>query len=122
MRAPPRMLAAALAAFVIGCDDGAGSNPDPLHPPGAECADPNDPACVGPERCPDPNDPRCKPPEPPEPPEDVASRTTEAVDRAHVEAESRALNATLEQRVAFQTQERNRLWALSRAPFLITDR
>ncbi|WP_434386840.1 PAS domain-containing protein [Melittangium boletus] len=54
--------------------------------------------------------------------EDVASRTTEAVDRARVEAESRALNATLEQHVAFQTQDRNRLWALSQAPFLITDR
>jgi hypothetical protein len=67
MRASPRMLAAALAAFVIGCDEGAGSNPDPLHPPGSECTDPNDPACVGPERCTDPSDPRCAPPEPPEP-------------------------------------------------------
>ena len=68
MRAPPRMLAAALAAFVIGCDDGGGAKPGPLNPD-TGCTDPNDPSCVvpTPTGCPDPNNPRCPPPEPPEP-------------------------------------------------------
>ncbi|MBM7112827.1 PAS domain S-box protein [Archangium primigenium] len=53
--------------------------------------------------------------------EEVASRTWEALERALAEKELRELNATLERRIEERTRERNRLWELSQAPFLIAD-
>ena len=53
--------------------------------------------------------------------EDVAARTWDAVERARAEEALRALNTTLERQVAERTRERNRLWELSQAPFLIAD-
>jgi len=53
--------------------------------------------------------------------EEVASRTWEALERALAEKELRELNVSLEKRVEERTRERNRLWELSQAPFLIAD-
>ena len=54
--------------------------------------------------------------------EEVATRTWEAVERARAETALRGLNAQLERQMEERTRERNRLWELSEAPFLIADR
>ena len=53
--------------------------------------------------------------------EEVAARIWETMERARAEASLRELNATLERQIAERTQERNRLWEISQAPFLIAD-
>ncbi|MGI4861760.1 MAG: PAS domain S-box protein [Janthinobacterium lividum] len=51
----------------------------------------------------------------------VAARTRSAVERRRAERDLRELAASLEQLVESRTRERDRLWQLSRDPFLITD-
>ncbi len=52
---------------------------------------------------------------------EVAQRTRTATERARVTVELRELNDRLEEKVAIQLQERDRLWSLSQDPFLIAD-
>ena len=53
---------------------------------------------------------------------DITARKT--AERALAESQARLaeLNATLERRIAERTQERDRMWRLSRDPFLVADR
>ncbi|MGI4861445.1 MAG: ATP-binding protein [Janthinobacterium lividum] len=51
----------------------------------------------------------------------VAARTRSAMERRRAERDLRELAASLEQLVESRTRERDRLWQLSRDPFLITD-
>ncbi|MGI4809869.1 MAG: PAS domain S-box protein [Janthinobacterium lividum] len=52
---------------------------------------------------------------------DAAERLRQAIERRRAEQDLQALAASLEQQVAERTRERDRLWRLSRDPFLICD-